>query len=789
MGSSKRDQSNSPAKPRKKSKDEEDDMDEESEEETPSCPKNLNESFEAATVDTTANKQYVDLAPLFEDPEDLQRAKIPFTTFLGEDDTAFHDSEAKMLRLLGKLHYGTDQLNTAQLKEVKTTGIDSLQLIVLLTKVVTEPASDEITQFLNPSEVVDLLVITCRLAHTEPKVMGRVKRSAMPNTLHARLWFGAKMTLGSYYNKERIKKQTNLRNFLRNKKDSVPASEEVSKNKSPTDKQTDVMELTNNTEEENSTSTTSNSDKTNAPNTAVTPSPNPYGRSRSYPQSTSNKTDLGKDKHGNPCMAIGNRSLKADKASAKLTLMTRVQLKIPIKADPKKSAPEVLLATLKDLYSMILRTEPSVIILPWRNADMPKYRAITSPDSIPSNKMSDFKPYSTPARPKNGSDVWIKMHFAHDGQSVHLTSLNGSDTAYWFDDHNASSFEQCVKGSDDVVRLAAFVYSGDFLNPKNIQKFMQAELGSKVIIGLRSTKNKEVSMSNKNDTRRPWALKEDKMIYVECDRSDLKTVKTYLYKRFHPKIPRSKRLGGYNIRILPEPDAMRLGSAGDKDRIKILRKHVALMKSIGICKNDEIIELDEVPPSGTPNLTLRQLLLAIPYPIGPINEDDYTIPANSLFYSVDNAPGGQDRDRGIIYLTAYNDRMQDAERFLDILPAFIQENWGTQAVDTFLAAGSFCADDQVDFHNDEDGNWKGTWTTQEDSFLQDILQDETMGKITVEFDDIDILNRKEPVLLNSDDASCQTFGKNMFGRDGPSQPQGSQQADSVVPAAQAAARE
>jgi hypothetical protein len=116
---------------------------------------------------------------------------------------------------------------------------------------------------------------------------------------------------------------------------------------------------------------------------------------------------------------------------------------------------------------------------------------------------------------------------------------------------------------------------------------------------------------------------------------------------------------------------------------------------------------------------------------------------------------------------------------VDILPAFIEHNYGRLLVKKWCHPNSLAMINDITFLTDEDGNDTGEWTTDEDEMGQDIL-DEDMG-VQLDFGGIDMsaFGYNERVLHNADDASMMTFGSAL----GAERNEIDDQEDPVVPGA------
>jgi hypothetical protein len=185
----------------------------------------------------------------------------------------------------------------------------------------------------------------------------------------------------------------------------------------------------------------------------------------------------------------------------------------------------------------------------------------------------------------------------------------------------------------------------------------------------------------------------------------------------------------------------------------MLRKHQANVQSLTVIKSYDIKDIDAVQACNHGSYSLRQLLLEISNPIVTKKKNP-----PKLFFTVDYAASGADKEKEVVYLTAYHDRKDLATKVVDILPAFIEHIYGRALVKKWCHPNSLGMINDITFLTDEDGNDTGEWTTEEDEMGQDIL-DEDMG-VRLDFGGLDMstFGYDERVLHNADDASVMTFG-------------------------------
>jgi hypothetical protein len=116
----------------------------------------------------------------------------------------------------------------------------------------------------------------------------------------------------------------------------------------------------------------------------------------------------------------------------------------------------------------------------------------------------------------------------------------------------------------------------------------------------------------------------------------------------------------------------------------------------------------------------------------------------------------QGKDAGkVVSFTAYHDLSDLAERFVAILPAYVNHLVVAKAAKQWFHADSLASLKDVEFLHDDAGNWSGTWKIPEDDLMQDIL-DEDMN-VQFQFEGINHLEHSM-VRLTTDDASVFTFG-------------------------------
>jgi hypothetical protein len=305
-----------------------------------------------------------------------------------------------------------------------------------------------------------------------------------------------------------------------------------------------------------------------------------------------------------------------------------------------------------------------------------------------------------------------------------------------------------VQGSDDTVDLCDFIYSGPFSNATDFEKCLKSLLQGKGFkFGCRLKKTKELPEAK---NMRDWLLKPNMMIHLEVDRSQVRSLKAVLYQLFNKQD--CVRPRGYNFRVLPDKSQLRTGTKGDADRVRMLRKHQANTMSLVVFKTEDLRDLD-VPYEWQGNrYTLREVLLGLTFPLFKTGRS-----AKKLFFTVDYASSGADKARGTIYITAYRDRKDLAEKIVDILPAYLSQIYGRFLTEKWCHPLAREIIDEITFITDSEGNETGEWTTKEDEQVQNIL-DEYMG-CKLDFENLELLefDAHERVHKEAEDASVQSF--------------------------------
>jgi hypothetical protein len=388
-------------------------------------------------------------------------------------------------------------------------------------------------------------------------------------------------------------------------------------------------------------------------------------------------------------------------------------------------------------------------------------------------------------RAKSNSKNWTKMNFCHNADPIHLTADDNSDITDWYDDNDGAGYLCTVQGSDDAVILGDFAYTGAFTDFQHLEQAIRnckAFPGSlitkkkmttaQLIFGCRVKKNQQLSKligHNIPTGYVDWTMKADMMVSIECHHPHAPALKQHLYHGFNKSFA-PDRIGHYNIRFIPADNMMRAGSSGDVAKTDSLMKHAAVVKSLKNITSTDFKTLDmTVKNMHGKNVCLREWLLTLSWPL--INAGDNP---KTLFFSADLAIYGRNKGTGTYNITAYNDRHSLAAKVVDILVALFAYQHGREAAKHCFHALTLDIINEVTFNTDDDGNWDGTWTSEEDLLFQDLLA-EDMGT-DLQIEGIELLetneDRDQRPLLTVDDASHRSYGTALGRPPAPSQHSG-----------------
>ena len=366
------------------------------------------------------------------------------------------------------------------------------------------------------------------------------------------------------------------------------------------------------------------------------------------------------------------------------------------------------------------------MILPWSIKESEELGAIFEVESFPT-MLADFRKHIDKCRPKQNSDVWVKIWIAHELAPVHFTSTGESSTVYWFDEYKSKSFLCPLQTSDKSISIGAFLYSGTFIDPARMAKVIVEELESKEKDRTRKDPNatkREWKIACRNKTSREIAAKEDggwqpmsarTMTHVEADHHVARSTNYYLYRRFNKQTENPPPPPGMYkyLRYLPAKEYVTSG--GGNERPNMLKKHEAVIESLEMVTIDSVKHLDkEYKAEDGQIYTLRTFMMEQTFPLAPKPNSR----TKALIHSIDWTSSGMDAGTRVI-ITAYKDRKDVVYRLAQILPEYVEYAPDEGAKKAWFNHQTMPQD--VQFLNDIEGNWNGKWTTEDDRVNASII--------------------------------------------------------------------
>ena len=680
-------------------------------------------------IPTLTNKQYFEAWCQLNE-EDSVKAKIPFKTMDGEDDSAFYNSLCHASRTLARLYADSAIIDHNDLLK---HGLTTDQWILGTATIMNNQYDHEAAvAVVSEADLNTFKITTIRLAFTPPTNLfrGNIRKSKTPATNASRAWYGAVQILGSHYARVPKQRQQKL---------------------------------------------------TQAAGT-TSPSSGLVQGSAVSPQALMNVATSSTSSSGSPkAVSITTPHLHRQHTA-------RLVIKLSIKPKENQSPNVVFINLFKKLMAAYQTEDPSVLLRPWKIKSTAG--EITDPENLPT-QINDYKEYADRLRILANRDCWFKVHFACNGFPSNLTSNMDSASHHWFQDNQAAAFLAVVQDSDDTIDLGHLMFSGPFIDHVRLTEQIRKECTridpkKKFHFGCKPKKLAEIPKSEGKFTN--WTMADNQPIVIEVDKQQARPFKNILYRLFNKQPNSLLRPGGYNFRILPDKQLVLQGSDSLRMRTKILRKHQAVIQSLTLLKSDDIQELDSPITVAGYVHTLRSVIQEFTYPLGDQNSSSNSgghkptsAAKSALFHSIDFAASGTDMLCGVAYFTAYKDRTEAAGRLITILPAYVSEFISRDAAKAWFHPNALDIITEVDLGTDLEGNWDGTWSTSEDEFNAAILAEDMGFEIEVE-QGLDLDEGR--VTLTADNASMQSFGT-AFGRtpspakdpSGSSEPSPSSQSD------------
>ena len=694
-------------------------------------------------LSTKANGQFFDLTtskdgkPLstFLTEDMYAEAKVPFRALFGEPPSSAHDDATKMLLCIGMVSQKTRDID---INVLKRTLMDTQVALMACISIVKEEA--EVLKILTEAEMRHFHLTAMRMASTKPKLIcGNVKNSQTQKTNLILMWFVPINSVGSLYSaSSKPRKQATL--------------EECLPKKSTPDPKASLKR-------------------------ASSPDPPAGGPKKLPADSTTNssKTSSKSDAEAATLQLGTSPNKKAAKALEECQYATRVSIKLTLGDCEGSNPAREALKQLLTYYIRLKENDRKSRLFPWNEEDMQTTPAILSADAFPTDKASSFAVYTQGAFPKKDSQVYYKLYVRHDVESVHILSGPTSDINDWFVPRQERAGYLCAVQNASLTRKAGqFLYGGRYNDVRAVQAIVlacailcQSKMKPKnkeLAMGLCIQKNKDIPSARDradNPGNKDQLLDESQLITVECALHQTRFWNTLLKKLYNNVDALTPRPGGYRFRYLPEPDLVRAGSKGLKNRNKLLQRHKAVARSIQILRCDQVVDLDSPITQEGKKITLRSFLneqVKIPL----VAKEG--VKQQPLFHSIDKASWGRDLEQGITYFAVYNDHVKEAEDLLAILIAFVAYEFDR---DIALQWCNPCWADLIEgteFDEDIDGNFLGTWTTEDEKEQEELINEQCA--VALDFTNIDLqLDNEEeqgPVLMRGDDASIYSF-KTAFG--------------------------
>ena len=149
--------------------------------------------------------------------------------------------------------------------------------------------------------------------------------------------------------------------------------------------------------------------------------------------------------------------------------------KFPIKPKDDLTSKQIALAMIGELLQKYQAVDPKVAILPWATADATSLSPLIDPRGIILMESSTFHTkYTDCFCPKPKQNNWFCMALAHTCPHQHLLSGLDSNMDSWFTDNDCGGWLCAVQGSNSVVLISFFLYSGPFINVDRISEQLQA---------------------------------------------------------------------------------------------------------------------------------------------------------------------------------------------------------------------------------------------------------------------------------------------------------------------------
>ncbi len=649
----------------------------------------------------------------------LAELKQPYKTLFGEGAESFHDDLSKISKTVGRVFYQETMLGQDQIRNIKDNTIPQDEWILLMTKILNN--DDETVEFVAAADFTHAMLTMNRLAHSNPKTLfqDEIRGKQVRDTLAVRVWTTAVTLLGSWYEKPKTTKQTNLFDAF---------SKQLNEADSP--------KVTKPHNEKNPNSRRVSLDLNPAPPSQKTGTSAP------------------------PALKI--TKMNAEAAADGKEYTTRITLKFKLPKDENQTPHEHFLDAMSSVIREYRTNDSGFALLPYKDADQKRLPAITHESQLP-KKVSEFRDYVDKCNPKAGSDCWFKIHVAGNGNHEALLCYKTSAACDLFEAMSGGAYEATVPDSDDPVEIGYLLYQGNYTDPKRMNQELRKECaklnkGQLIKLGVRAKKIKDLPTT---PGWTDWVMMDNQVIAVECHRPQAKIAKKALYQLFNvPTSPKTQIQKDYMTRMLPSLNMIRSGTKGSLDHNKMTRRHQGVQTALLLSRTTDIAYLDTPTKIGNAEYTLRQLLQKETFPLVPAKGEK----AAALFHSMDRAQSGRDKGQGVTYFTYQKNRANVAEKLVSILPAFITFRYSEAVTRAFFHDTAIEDCPEITWVCTEENNpnsWTGDWRTEEDEQLAEMCNED----IGFEFDlsEMDTTETTKETVIDIDNLSFASFNTHLNG--------------------------
>ena len=305
-------------------------------------PMDLNDNI----IETKANRKYFGI--LDQLPEErMEEATTPFATVVGTTTDCVQYNFSEMQTLVACLYFKTTTLDEPTAHTLAEKGLKKLVWMEIAT-ILANNKDTSIYDYITLDDELNLKVFLSRLAHTKPNTLFTITKSTTTPNPYSYAWYGAMMTLGSYYLKQKPiltkksgEKQSKMTSFM-------PGADKQANKKAKTDDTTG---------------------KDNPPLKKSSKSALKPGRMTTIDAMTAKKYDH------------------------------RLNIKFS-KLKPKKDEPaaEIALAKLRDMMTHMKNYDPSCVLGAWSMKNK-STEVIATPEQIHLKKLSETRGHAHKMRP------------------------------------------------------------------------------------------------------------------------------------------------------------------------------------------------------------------------------------------------------------------------------------------------------------------------------------------------------------------------------------------------------